>query len=76
MVPCRIVDTRGAAGPYGGPILPANTVRDFDLDSGPCTEIPPGVDAYSLNFTVTQTQGPGDLRAWPTGSPPSRSFRR
>ncbi|MFN2386618.1 MAG: hypothetical protein ABR576_10095 [Thermoanaerobaculia bacterium] len=70
MVPCRIADTRGPAGPYGGPILAANTQRDFDLDSGPCSQIPAGVDAYSLNFTATQTQGFGDLRVWPAGNAP------
>ena len=66
MVPCRIVDTRGPVGLFGGPILPANAEREFDINSGPCSEIPAGVDAYSLNLTVTQTQGPGDLRVWPT----------
>lgn len=70
MQPCRIVDTRGAAGPHGGPILPPNMPRDFDLRSGPCTGIPSGAAAYSLNFTVTQTQGSGDLRVWPAGFPP------
>jgi hypothetical protein len=70
VVPCRIVDTRNAPGPYGGPIIPANTVRDFDLNSGSCSGIPAGVAAYSLNFTATQTQGFGDLRVWPTGASP------
>ncbi|MFN2386619.1 MAG: hypothetical protein ABR576_10100, partial [Thermoanaerobaculia bacterium] len=34
MVPCRIVDTRGPVGLYGGPALAAGTTRDFDLDNG------------------------------------------
>jgi hypothetical protein len=70
VTPCRIVDTRDPAGPYGGPILPANTVRDFDLNNGPCPGIPFEVAAYSLNITATQTQGFGDLRVWPTGATP------
>ena len=69
MEPCRIVDTRGPAGPYGGPALVAGVPRDFDLDNGPCTGIPAGVESYSLNVTATQTQGPGDLRIYPAGSP-------
>ena len=27
LTPCRVVDTRGAVGPQGGPALSANTVR-------------------------------------------------
>jgi hypothetical protein len=72
MVPCRVVDTRpsqGFGGAYGPPIMAANAIRTFDIDSGPCTGIPVGVDAYSLNFAVTETAGaPGDIRAFPTGS--------
>lgn len=73
--PCRIVDTRGGGvfvGAYGPPALVANATRNFDINSAPhCTGIPSGVEAYSLNFTVVNTAGgPGDLRAWPTGSPP------
>jgi hypothetical protein len=38
------------------------------LNSQPnCTGIPAGVDAYSLNFTVTNTQGPGFLKVYPQG---------
>ena len=70
VTPCRVVDTRGPVGDYGGPILPPNTERSFDVNSGPCTGIPDGVAAYSLNFTVTQTQGPGDIRVWPEGGTP------
>jgi hypothetical protein len=74
MQPCRVVDTRpsqGFTGPYGPPILQANAIRTFDIDSGPCSGIPAGVEAYSLNFAVTETTGqPGDIRAWPTGNPP------
>ena len=66
--PCRLVDTRDAAGPYGGPKLGTNGSRDFDLNGHPtCTGIPFGVAAYSLNFTVTETGGPGYLTVYPTG---------
>lgn len=73
--PCRVVDTRGGGvftGDYGPPALSVAQARTFDIDSAPhCPGFPAAVDGYSLNFTVTQTAGaPGDLRAWPTGSPP------
>jgi hypothetical protein len=73
--PCRVVDTRGGGvftGTYGPPMLAASATRSFDINSAPhCPGIPEGSDAYSLNFTVTQTAGaPGDIRVWPTGQPP------
>src|SRR5262249_6259269 len=46
--PCRIVDTRGPAGPYGAPALGINMPRNFALPGGPCAGIPPDVQAYSL----------------------------
>lgn len=67
ITPCRIVDTRGANGPYGGPILTAGASRDFDLDNGPCAGIPSTVAAYSLNITATQAVGAGFIIIWPQG---------
>ena len=73
--PCRIVDTRPSQGfppAWGPPILAANATRDFDLNSAPhCATIPAGVEAYSLNFTIAEPAGPGDLRAYPQGNPPA-----
>jgi hypothetical protein len=70
VLPCRLVDTRMAGFPagYGTPSLTAGVPRNFDLNSQPnCTGIPSGVEAYSLNFTVTQTLGPGFLKVYPQG---------
>ena len=67
MSPCRVFDTRNANGPYGGPRLLANTTRNFDIDSGPCTGIPAGVDAYSMNFGAILPDGIGFVTIWPTG---------
>jgi hypothetical protein len=67
--PCRLVDTRNAGFPagYGPPALVAGVPRNFDINSQPnCPGIPPA-SAYSLNFTVTQTQGPGFLKVFPQG---------
>jgi hypothetical protein len=70
VTPCRIVDTRGPDGAYGGPILTQASTRSFDLNDGPCPGIPAGVAAYSLNVTATQTQGAGFLSIWPQGATP------
>lgn len=71
VTPCRLVDTRSGSGfpaGYGPPSMAAGVPRDFDLNSHPtCTGIPAGVDAYSLNVTVTNTAGPGFLAFYPYG---------
>jgi hypothetical protein len=72
--PCRVVDTRPASAfpaGYGPPIMAANAIRTFGINSSTqCPGIPSAAQAYSLNFTVTETTGGGDVRAWPTGNPP------
>src|SRR5262245_59189532 len=67
VTPCRIVDTRGTAGPFGGPSLAAGVPRNFALLSGPCTGLPAAVGSYSLNITVTNTVGPGFILIYPQG---------
>lgn len=66
MTPCRLVDTRLAAGALGGPSLTANVARTFPLLSSSCN-IPATARAYSLNYTAIP-QGPlGFLTTWPAG---------
>jgi hypothetical protein len=73
VTPCRLVDTRTTTMPnfpagYGPPALSQGAPRNFDLNSDPqCTGIPAGVSDYSLNITVTNTQGPGFIKIYPTG---------
>ena len=73
VAPCRLVDTRAATIPnfpagYGPPALTAGVQRNFDLNSDPqCTSIPASVAAYSLNITVTSTQGSGFILIYPQG---------
>jgi hypothetical protein len=69
--PCRLVDTRGPAGPRGGPPLFANTSRSFPL-GGAC-EVPLTARAVSLNVAVTQPTAPGHLRLHPEGSAAPRA---
>ncbi len=59
--PCRVVDTRLGGGP-----LVAGTDRTFTMVSGACG-VPAGAKAVSINVTVTQPTGPGNLRLFPAG---------
>ena len=67
VTPCRVVDTRGPTGPFGGPSLPAGGERDFAIPSGPCSGVPSNAAAYSLNVTAVPHGRLGYLTAWPTG---------
>ena len=66
LTPCRVVDTRNAAGPYGGPVFAANSTRTFTM-TGQCG-IPSSARAVSLNVTVTLPTALGDLRLFPGGA--------
>jgi hypothetical protein len=66
VAPCRAVDTRNAAGPWGGPALAANSDRTFAL-GGRCG-IPTSAKAASVNVTVLQATSAGDLRLYPAGT--------
>jgi hypothetical protein len=66
LAPCRVADTRSSAGPFGGPILGANTTRNFFLPQGACG-IPSNAQAFSLNVTVVPSGELGFLTVWPAG---------
>jgi hypothetical protein len=66
VTPCRIADTRNAAGPFGGPALAANGTRSFVIPSSDCN-IPTTALAYALNFTVVPQNALSYLTVWPTG---------
>ena len=72
LAPCRIVDTRNAAGPYGGPALAAGTTRAFAI-AGPCG-VPADASAVALNVTVANPTSAGSLTVYPgTGAVPGTS---
>ncbi|HYN43323.1 MAG TPA: IPT/TIG domain-containing protein, partial [Thermoanaerobaculia bacterium] len=67
VTPCRVVDTRNADGPFGGPILAASpTERTFTLVPG--CGIPADAKVVSANVTVTGGAAAGDLRIYPADS--------
>lgn len=63
--PCRLVDTRGPAGPGGAPRIEARAVRVFSA-GGSCG-IPPEATALALNVTVVGPTTPGYLTLYEAG---------
>ncbi|HEY3169938.1 MAG TPA: hypothetical protein VGK08_02940, partial [Thermoanaerobaculia bacterium] len=63
---CRIVDTRKATGPYGGPALQGNATRTFVL-TGQCG-VPATAKSLAVNVAVTQPSSGGHITAHPAGA--------
>jgi subtilase family serine protease len=68
VTPCRLVDTRNAVGPLGGPSMAAGTSRAFPLQSSSCG-LPADAQVYSLNVTVVPSGYLGYVTMWPSGEP-------
>ena len=64
VTPCRLVDTRNAASPTGGPALSPGATRNFPVTGGVCG-IPSTAIAISANLTVTQPAAQGYLVLYP-----------
>lgn len=67
VTPCRLVDTRNANGPTGGPALSGMTSRSFPVWNTSGCGIPTTAKAVTLNLAVVGPQGSGNLRLWPYG---------
>jgi len=66
VTPCRLVDTRGPDGQFGGPAIPGGTSRSFPIPQNTNCNIPSSAAAYSLNVTVVPITTLGYLTIWPT----------
>jgi hypothetical protein len=66
ITPCRVLDTRNQAGPFGGPAIAGGTSRDFNIPSSACG-VPATAQAYSVNVAVVPTGPLGFITMWPTG---------
>jgi len=67
VTPCRVMDTRNANGPLGGPFIAGGSTRPIPIPSSACN-IPANAAAYSLNVTAVPREGSlGYLAVWPTG---------
>jgi hypothetical protein len=64
--PCRVADTRGPTGQFGGPSMFAGQTRDFPVPTASCG-IPPTARAHSLNVTAVPDGPLSYLTLWPTG---------
>src|SRR6185295_20323057 len=67
LTPCRLVDTRSPAGPFGGPAVAANTTRTFTV-VGRCG-LPATAWAVALNVAVTAPTTAGYFSVYPGGTP-------
>jgi hypothetical protein len=67
ITPCRLVDTRNANGPYGGPAIGAQGARTFTL-AGTCG-IPNSASAVVLNVTVTGSTAGGSFTLYQSDLP-------
>jgi hypothetical protein len=65
LTPCRLIDTRAANGPLGGPALQPGALRAFS-PAGSCG-VPATAKALSVNITVAQPAAPGFLTLYPGG---------
>ena len=65
LAPCRVIDTRGPAGPTGAPALAANATRSFTV-LGTCG-LPTTAKAVTFNITIVSPTDFGNLRAYPFG---------
>ena len=66
VTPCRVADTRGATGDFGGPEIGAGATRSFSIPQSPCN-IPSTAVAYSLNVTAVPDAALNYLTMWPAG---------
>ncbi len=66
LAPCRIADTRDAAGSFGGPYIGGGQTRDFPIVQSACN-VPSSAGAYSLNYTAVPMGGLSYLSTWPAG---------
>jgi len=64
--PCRVVDTRTASGPLGGPSIAGGAFRSFAVPTSSCA-IPSSATAYSFNLTVVPYGALGYVTLWPSG---------
>jgi len=66
VTPCRVVDSREAPGPAGGPALAHLGSRDLQM-TGVCG-IPPSATAVVANITAVSPSATGFLSLFPTGT--------
>lgn len=70
LTPCRLLDTRNATGPFGGPALAAGATRSFVLAQAACG-VPADATAVAVNVSTTEATASGTVTLYPgTGAAP------
>ncbi len=64
VTPCRVLDTRGAVGPKGGPALGAFGVRVLPVLTSGCG-VPSGAKAVAVNVTAVSPTAAGEFQTFP-----------
>lgn len=67
ITPCRVLDTRYPAGPYGGPAAPAVSERQFTV-AGVCG-VPTGAKSVVVNVTAVSPATAGFVALFPSDRP-------
>lgn len=67
LAPCRVVDTRGAAGALGGPKLAAGETRTWPVATGACG-VPASAKSIAVNVTAVTPAASGFLTLYPGGT--------
>ena len=65
VTPCRISDTRNAAGAYGGPRMTAAQTRQWSIVNSACG-IPASAKSFAVNATVVPAAQLSFLTLWPS----------
>ncbi|KAA0254940.1 MAG: hypothetical protein EDX89_07610 [Acidobacteria bacterium] len=68
VAPCRILDTRGDEGSFGGPALQPGATRVFPVSLASCG-IPPSARSITANVTVVAPEAAGFLTLYPADGP-------
>ena len=68
LTPCRVVDTRNANGPSGGPALAANTARSFPIINVNSCGVPSTAKAAVVNVTAVAPGDNGNFIIYPAGT--------
>ena len=68
LTPCRVVDTRNATGPSGGPALAANTARSFPIINVNSCGVPATAKAAVVNVTAVAPGDNGNFIIYPAGT--------
>ena len=68
LTPCRVVDTRNANGPSGGPVLAANTARSFPIINVNSCGVPSTAKAAVFNVSAVAPGDNGNFIIYPAGT--------